>query len=445
MKALFTLLFLTIFTQAFGQNTLEFIIKKVSNKEEFDTSFSYFDKVEKNKGISIQNETQILKRLKLNSLKDKEYYITGKYEINNLIVLFLSEYSISEEVHFAVLLDKSLNIIDILNETAYYNDEGFYGVSSYVHYNIITTTVHNLYNNPEYIDKKYTITNKGFKPVKNQVIVKTPSGVRIRKKPTTKSEVVASAKNLDVFNCLSVNYEIDATTVFDEGNFLKDNWLEISKKDTHQQLGYVFGAFAKRHIEAITNDYTIIIDEINKEDFRRGEKQETSIPVTYKITDFKEIKKVLNNQLIGFYDEYAIYRIEKIIADNGKEIRTNLDDCSVMEYYPKYHYLLLECGHSSDYLINLKNGKDDVNRIGNPDYYVPSPNNIFRLNGYYNGQTNVYFLEKNNKNAQPEYMFEISDLLPLAYITKYFWTDDNTIYLKIENDYYKIQLQKIKE
>jgi len=104
--------------------------------------------------------------------------------------------------------------------------------------------------------------------------------------------------------------------------------------------------------------------------------------------------------------------------------------------------LLLECGHSSEYIINLKNGDDDINQIGNPDYHLDSPENTFRLNGYYTGQSNVHFLEKNNKNAPPEYMFSISSLIPLDFMEKYFWKDNNTMYLKIEGDYYKIELQK---
>ena len=432
------------FNTVFGQKTLEQIIDKVPFYDSYYSPFSYHDSAEKKQGFSIQNETQILKRLKLKPLNHSEYYIVGKYEINNLLVLFFSNYWISETTHFAILLDKSLNIIDRLDETAYDNEEGFYGVTSYVDYNIITKTIHNIYNIPEYVTKKYSITNTGFKAIKNQVVIKTPSGIRIRKKPTTKSAVVTSAPNLEVFDYLSNDYNIDSTTVFDNGKYLKNYWLKIALKDSLQQLGYVFGAFAKQHIELTTNAYKIVLDEISKENFDTEEKKKITNPSVEKITDIKKIKHILKNKLVlKYHEEDDYYQIKKILTDNNKEVDTYLDECGITAYYPKYHYLLLECGHSSDYLINLKNGKDDINRIGNPDYYIPSPKNTFRLNGYYSGQSNVHFLEKNNKNAPPEYLFNISSLIPLDYIEKYFWRDDTTLFLKIEKIYYKIQLQKL--
>ncbi|MBL4746162.1 MAG: hypothetical protein JKY08_07315 [Flavobacteriaceae bacterium] len=443
MKTILLLLIIFQFQSVLGQKTLEQIINEKSFFKSYYSPFNYYDSAEKKQGFSIQNDAEILKRLKLSALEHSEYYITGKYEINDLIVLFFSEYCVSENIHFAILLDKSLNIIDRLDETAYYNDEGFYGVNTWIDYNIITTNIHNIYNKPEYVIKKYTITNRGFKAIKNQVVIKTPSGIRIRNKPTTNSIVISSAPNLEVFSYLSNDYEIDSTSVMDNGKYLKNHWLKIAIKDSTQQLGYVFGAFAKRHIEAITNDYRVILDEISKEDFYKEKDRKKNELLVEKITDIKKIKSILKNQLIGEFDEDGSYSIKKILTDNGKEISSYLDECGITAYYPEYHYLLLECGHSTDYLINLKNGEDDVNRIGNPDYYLSSSQDTFRLNGYYSGQSNVYFLEKNNKNATPEYMFSIASLIPLDYIEKYFWKANNSIFLKIERIYYKIQLQKL--
>ena len=47
-------------------------------------------------------------------------------------MLFLSEYWDTEDIHFVILLDESLHVIDRINETAYDNAEGFYGVNSKV-------------------------------------------------------------------------------------------------------------------------------------------------------------------------------------------------------------------------------------------------------------------------------------------------------------------------
>jgi len=441
-KSLVILLILQ-FQSVLGQKTLEQIIDTIPLYKNYYSPFSYYDSAEKKQGFSIQNESQILEKLSLEPLNHGEYRITGKYEINNLLVLFFSKYWISEDVHFALLLDESLNVIDRLDETAYNNDEGFYSSHSYLSYNILTTATTNIYNNPEHIRNRYTITNRGFIPVKNQVIIKTPSGIRVRQKPTTDSPIVTMAPNLEIFDYLSQEGEIDSTSVIEKGKYLKSTWIEIAITDSTQQLGYVFGAFVKRHIELITNDYKVTLDEISKEDFQQEEKKEISHQNIVKITTIKEIESILKKQLIRDDSEEEYYLIQKIVADNGKVISDYLDECGIIAYFPEFNYLLMECGHSSDYLIDLKNGMDDVNRIGNPDYYLPSPKNTFRLNGYYSGQSNVHFLEKNNREGLPEYLLHFSSLIPLDYIEKYFWTDDRTMVLKIEKEYYKLQLQKI--
>lgn len=442
-KTILLLLVLFQFQFVLGQKSLEQIINETPFSTGYYSPFSYYDSAGKKQGFSIQNETNILKKLKLKPLKHSEYYITGKYEINNLIILFFSEYWDTEDVHFAILLNKSLHVIDRIDMTSYDNAEGFYGVNSWINYNIITINTHNIYNNPEYVVKKYSITNKGFKPIKNQVVIKTPSGIRIRNKPTTQSALIAKAANLKVFDYLSIDGNIDSTSVFDNGKYLKNYWLKIATKDSLQQLGYVFGAFVKRHIEIITNDYKVIIDEVSKEDFNTAERNKKSKHNIEKVTDIKKIETILKNQLTGEINEDGYYNIKKILTDNGKETSAYFDECGITAYYPEYHYLLLECGHSSDYLINLKNGEDDINRIGNPDFYTTSPQNTFRFNGYYSGQSNVHFLEKNIINNEPEYMLSMSSILALDYIESYFWIDNTTIFLKIEKKYYKMKLQEI--
>lgn len=444
-KVLIVILFFC-FQYVLGQKTLENYIAKAPLYKSYYSPFSYYDNAEKKEGISINNEKAILKRLRFKTLAHGEYYITGKYEINNLLVLFFSQYSDSENRHFAMLFDSSLSIIDRLEETAYSNSEGFYGVNSSIDYNIITIATNNIYNNPEITEKKYTITKNGFKEVKNQVIIKTPSGVRVRENPTTNSAIVTAAPNLKVYDFLSNDYIIDSTSVYDGGKLMKNHWLEIAVDDSLKQTGYVFGAFAKRHIEVITNDFKIVIDEVSEEQFNAKENSEIVESPIEKITDLEKIKEFLKHQLVIENQVEDYYKIIKIITDNGKTFdyfEQHLDECDIAAYYPKYHYLLLECGHSSDYLISLKDGKDDVNRIGNPNYYIVSPKNKFRLNGYYSGQSNIHFLEKNNDEKEPEYLLSISNLIPSDYIEKLFWVDDNTIYLKIEQDYFKMQLVKL--
>ena len=407
------------------------------------SDFHYYDSAKKkNEEIFIQNENLVLKDLKIQLSKHCEYYITGRYDINNLILLYVSKRSTSEDTHFVILLDQSLNFIDQLNKTAYTNDEGFNTVNSWNNYNLITINSRNDYNNPKYRTKRYSITNTGFKTIKNEVIIKAPSGIRVRNKTSINSKIVTSAPNLTAFDYLSRSDYIDSTSVFEHGKPLKNYWLKIASKDSLQQLGYVFGAFVKKQIEITTNNYKIIVKRLKKEEFNLEELKKKLAPKVEKITELKKIKAILKDQLIGkTVDGY--YIPTKVITDNGKHISNFYDECLISGYFPKYHYLLLECGHSVDHLINLKNGKEDINRIGNPDYYTPSPKNTFWLNGYYSGQSNVYFLEKNTKNANPEYLFEVSSLLGADYLNDYFWINDSTILMRIEKEYYQIALKEI--
>lgn len=213
------------------------------------SDFHYYDSAKKkNEEIFIQNENLVLKDLKIQLSKHCEYYITGRYDINNLILLYVSKRSTSEDTHFVILLDQSLNFIDQLNKTAYTNDEGFNTVNSWNNYNLITINSRNDYNNPKYRTKRYSITNTGFKTIKNEVIIKAPSGIRVRNKTSIYSKIVTSAPNLTAFDYLSRSDYIDSTSVFEHGKPLKNYWLKIASKDSLQQLGYVFGAFVKKQI-----------------------------------------------------------------------------------------------------------------------------------------------------------------------------------------------------
>jgi len=362
-----------------AQKTLEQVIDEVPFSGNHYSPYSYSDGAGKIQGFSINDEQAVLNRLKLEPLEHAEYYITGKYEINGLLLLFFSKYWDTEDVHFAILLDKSLHI-------------------------------------------------------------NTPSGIRVRTEATTNSEVVTSAPNAAVFDYLSRGNYIDSTSVYDNGKYLKDYWLQIADKDSLHQLGYIFGAFAKRRKELVIDDYKVVLEEISKEEFYKAERERVPKPSIEKVTDIKKIKTILKDQFIIKYDDESYPRVEKVVGDNGKEIDMYFDECDVIAYYPEYRYLLFECGHSSESIIDLKNGNDDIDNIGNPDYYLPSQKNTFSLKGYYTGQSFVHFLEKNITNSPSELLFSLSDFVELDYIENYFWKDDHTLFLLIHEEYYKVEI-----
>ena len=149
MKNVFLLLLLFQFNTSLGQKTLEEVLVEIQEIESYYSSTSYVDDVGEMKGISIHNEQLILDHLQLDPIEYGEYFLTGKYEINGLIVVFIANYADNETSHFALLLDGSLNLIDRLEETAYWNAEGSYGADTYIAYNIVTITTYHSLSRPE--------------------------------------------------------------------------------------------------------------------------------------------------------------------------------------------------------------------------------------------------------------------------------------------------------
>lgn len=441
MKNVFLLLLLFQFNTSLGQKTLEEVLVEIQEIESYYSSTSYVDDAGEMKGISIHNEQLILDHLQLDPIEYGEYFLTGKYEINGLIVVFIANYADNETSHFALLLDGSLHLIDRLEETAYWNAEGSYDVDTYIAYNIVTITTYHSYRVPNYVNKKYTITNNGFQSITDQVIVDIPSGCRIYKEPSTNSASTTRANQFDKFDYLGHDYQMDSAKLAQDG-YLMPYWLEVAKKDSFERFGFIFEGFAKRHIQLNTNEYNVEVDEITQEEFLAQEIKRTKEPTVEKITDVDEIKKMLKKNItLEYNEEYGYHEIQGITADNGKKIDLYWFDYGVKAYFPKYHYVLLEGGHSMEDIIDLKNGDNDIGRIGNPGYYLPSPNGAFRMNGYYSGQSFVHFLEKNNERGAPEYLFSISELLALDFIETFFWTEENTLLLKIGNTYYSVRIE----
>ena len=78
IKKIILLVLFIQFQSVLGQKTLEQIIKEIPFSINYYSPFSYYDSAEKKQGVSIQNQTQILKKLKLEPLEHGEYYLTGK-------------------------------------------------------------------------------------------------------------------------------------------------------------------------------------------------------------------------------------------------------------------------------------------------------------------------------------------------------------------------------
>jgi len=64
-------------------------------------------------------------------------------------------------------------------------------------------------------------------------------------------------------------------------------------------------------------------------------------------------------------------------------------------YFPEVEVLFFVGGHEHPLPYDLNDSTKEPEHVGTPDYYNPSPDKQFRLNGYYHGQGfSVHFLER---------------------------------------------------
>ncbi|NLE03856.1 MAG: hypothetical protein GX638_03500 [Crenarchaeota archaeon] len=159
-----------------------------------------------------------------------------------------------------------------------------------------------------------------------------------------------------------------------------------------------------------------------------------------KVTDFKEAKRLLKGvveftDIENFGDNQAIRRIQ---FRNGKQF-SNLNDFNYyffVAYFPEEDILLCEGGHSTDISFDLKNG-NETSETGNPELFISSPNNKYRLNGNYDGQQcNGYFIQA-SKNEGFEKIIDLEKEVKrktnilVCMIKEGFWANDCSLFLKI--------------
>lgn len=190
---------------------------------------------------------------------------------------------------------------------------------------------------------------------------------------------------------------------------------------------------------AKSGGYTIIVEKIDSLLFNIA-KQKTKIrnKNLTKITDLKEVAKLLKGIVDFSQDEGSEYQsVLKINFRNGKKYE-NLNDYDYnyfVAYYPEEEILLCEGGHSMDVSFNLENGEETA-LTGNPDLFIFSPSDSFRINGSYDGQECLgYFIQKKINGAYRtvirfEEEFKAQTKINLCNIREGFWRDEQTIFLE---------------
>ena len=201
-------------------------------------------------------------------------------------------------------------------------------------------------------------------------------------------------------------------------------------------------------IEKLERDiiYDFTVEKIDSLEYRSIKKKTAPIKKKLvKITDINKAKKLLKG--IVEFDENPDFgvnpAVKKIYFRNGKTYGNDkeFDYYFFIAYYPEEDILLCEGGHSTDISFNLKNGKQ-TEETGNPDLLNFSTNEIFRINGSYDGQECLgYFIQKKIngefvKIIDLEKEFEAKTSIMLCNIRDGFWIDDHTFYLeKYDFDY----------
>lgn len=144
------------------------------------------------------------------------------------------------------------------------------------------------------------------------------------------------------------------------------------------------------------------------------------------------VKNLLKDIVV--FDELGC--VISVIPKEGK--RTDYEEYDrpiFVSYFPTENIIYLEGGHSSDMSFDLITG-EETDLVGLPFYIVPSPKNLFRINGYWSGQEcSYYFIQENNGIAFEKVGDIENDELCNMYTS--FWTDDRTFYYSLMNaDYY---------
>ena len=208
------------------------------------------------------------------------------------------------------------------------------------------------------------------------------------------------------------------------------------------------------------DNFEIKIEILDSLQFYKEQKaiKHTTKPIE-KITDFASAKKILNG-VVEFWDgdeDGESHGLRRILFRNGATFTNKYSEDFFVAYYPSEDIILFEGGHSSDVSFNLKNGKQ-TEETGNPDYIVTSPDNQYRLNGFFDGQECVsYFIQKNInghfENVIPlNSAFVRKDKINLCQANDFFWSDDNTLFFRevlyfdgeatTKSKYYKVSIIK---
>ncbi|GAA4108832.1 hypothetical protein GCM10022393_05180 [Aquimarina addita] len=289
-----------------------------------------------------------------------------------------------------------------------------------------------------------TIAQEGYYVVAN-------SGLIVRDQPSLQGTNIAKLPYGYPINIIEkTNHQL---TITDQDKKIHGFWIKIKLTYTgylipqEQTTGYIFDGF----IEKKNYKHQLALQKINQATFCNLMYRDTQWDTNIKIGDYNKIQDLLKNNIL--FDEYKMPL--SITAFNGAHYKFDIESSDTgfsdgwSFYYPELKVLVLEGGHSSDMVYDIKTGAH--HRIGNPEYMITSPNRKYRLNGLFGGQECVsYFFESNN-NGKFQYILDIDILNTLCNIQQFLWLSDDTFIIShfiyddgIENEiFYKGKIKNL--
>lgn len=240
--------------------------------------------------------------------------------------------------------------------------------------------------------------------------VTAPNGLICRAAPSSDADRVGKVPYgsvVELIETTNVQYEM-----LDNGKKISGSWVKVRVSYTSYLFSlmdakklhdegmwsecYVFDGYLE-----VLNKATVQLKSINEKQFKQLQQKSHSPKLNpTKIVDFDSIKSALGNRATWIMaDEYDFLILDSFKLSNGRQYKINQEsnDYGVAAYYPTEEVLMLVGGHESDFSISFKTG-EVIETVGNPDYIVNSPNNKFRLTGFYPGQecSSYFFQEINN-------------------------------------------------
>ncbi|MGS0675675.1 hypothetical protein [Shewanella sp. 125m-1] len=182
---------------------------------------------------------------------------------------------------------------------------------------------------------------------------------------------------------------------------------------------------------SFANELTVNIMTISEEAYHNEmtKRKPYPQPTIEKITDQKQLMASLSGRLVlDGYLEIKNSNAERIIKLEHFD-----DECLFNAYYPQEQSLYFTCGHESDTVISMVDGRyiDET-----PELRIYSPDGKYRLSGYYNGQEPSSFIQKKvdnqwvtmSENAKPA--DESSTGYYLYFISEFTWITDRHFVFK---------------